>query len=321
MPIELPNLDDRSFDDLVAEGRNMIPRLAPSWTDHNLSDPGITLMELFAGVTEQLIYRTNRVTAAHKDVFLKLIAPPGKDQVRAPGPDIDTALASAIRQMRVETRAITAADYERLACAGNTGAASARCLPRSRPVYHATSVVAVEPAPWHVTLIVAVKRSQAEAATANQLASLLAARFSQNVTALTTSPLGADELKLGAEPTLHIVVAQALRLTLKLELACLEEYRLDAEKTVGAAVSARLKHYFDIEKGGAQGQGWPLGQAIYRSTLYALITQVTGVDYIATLELQAVSEPGRISDAGIFPACYEYVDIDVVCVFFHQQET
>ena len=43
MPLPKPTLDNRSFDQLVAEGRSQIPRLAPQWTDHNASDAGITL--------------------------------------------------------------------------------------------------------------------------------------------------------------------------------------------------------------------------------------------------------------------------------------
>ena len=33
----------------------------PEWTEHNVSDPGITLIELFAWMTEMTIYRLNRV--------------------------------------------------------------------------------------------------------------------------------------------------------------------------------------------------------------------------------------------------------------------
>ena len=46
MPLEAPNLDDRTFTDLFEELRALIPRYAPEWTDHNLSDPGITLLQL-----------------------------------------------------------------------------------------------------------------------------------------------------------------------------------------------------------------------------------------------------------------------------------
>ena len=54
-------LDDRRFQDLVYEARRRISRSCPEWTEHNVSDPGITLIELFAWMTEMTIYRLNRV--------------------------------------------------------------------------------------------------------------------------------------------------------------------------------------------------------------------------------------------------------------------
>jgi hypothetical protein len=71
--IPLPNLDDRRWADLVEEGRSLIPLYAPDWTDHNIHDPGITLLELFAWVAEMDIYRLNRITDEHRLKFLRLI--------------------------------------------------------------------------------------------------------------------------------------------------------------------------------------------------------------------------------------------------------
>jgi len=73
MPIPLPNLDNRTFADLVEEMRALIPRYAPQWTDHNLSDPGIMLIDLFAWLTEALIYRLNRIPQASEARFLELL--------------------------------------------------------------------------------------------------------------------------------------------------------------------------------------------------------------------------------------------------------
>ncbi len=73
MPIPLPNLDDRRWTDLVDEGRSLIPVYSPEWTDFNPSDPGITLMELFAAIAEMDIYQLNRVPDRHKRKFLELI--------------------------------------------------------------------------------------------------------------------------------------------------------------------------------------------------------------------------------------------------------
>lgn len=72
MPLPLPNLDTRRWADLVDESRSLIPRYAPRWTDYNVHDPGITLIELFAFLTEQLIYRANRVPDRHLRKFLTL---------------------------------------------------------------------------------------------------------------------------------------------------------------------------------------------------------------------------------------------------------
>ncbi len=61
MPIPLPNLDERRWTDLVEEGRSLIPFLSPEWTDHNPSDPGITLLELLAWIAEMDIFWLNRI--------------------------------------------------------------------------------------------------------------------------------------------------------------------------------------------------------------------------------------------------------------------
>lgn len=55
------NLDDRTFDDIFNDCLKLIPRYCPEWTNHNTSDPGIALLELFSWMTEMTIYRLNKV--------------------------------------------------------------------------------------------------------------------------------------------------------------------------------------------------------------------------------------------------------------------
>jgi hypothetical protein len=76
VPLPLPNLDTRRWSDLVDEGRALIPRFAPGWTDHNVHDPGVTLVELFAYVVESLLYRANRIPDRHRRKFLALLGYP-----------------------------------------------------------------------------------------------------------------------------------------------------------------------------------------------------------------------------------------------------
>ncbi len=77
-------LDDRRFQDLVSEARTRISRSCPEWTEHNVSDPGITLIELFAWMTEMTIYRLNRVPDKLHVALLDLLG------IRLDGPSAAT---------------------------------------------------------------------------------------------------------------------------------------------------------------------------------------------------------------------------------------
>ena len=83
MPLEAPNLDDRRFADIEAEARSLIPRYNPEWTDHNLSDPGITLIQLFAWLGEMILFRMNQVPELNYIKFLELIGVDRKQAVPA----------------------------------------------------------------------------------------------------------------------------------------------------------------------------------------------------------------------------------------------
>ena len=73
MPLPTPDLDDRRFQDLVDDAKRLIQQRCPEWTDHNVSDPGVTLIEAFAQMVDQLIYRLNRVPDRHYVKFLDLL--------------------------------------------------------------------------------------------------------------------------------------------------------------------------------------------------------------------------------------------------------
>jgi predicted phage baseplate assembly protein len=80
-----PALDDPQFQDLVDDAKRLVQRRCPEWTDHNVSDPGVTLIETFAYMTDVLLYRLNRVPDRMYVKFLDLIGlrmfPPTAAQV------------------------------------------------------------------------------------------------------------------------------------------------------------------------------------------------------------------------------------------------
>lgn len=73
MTLPLPNLDDRTFVQLVEEARRRIEQTCPAWTDLSPHDPGMTLVEVFAHLTEVLLYRLNRVPEKAYVAFLNLL--------------------------------------------------------------------------------------------------------------------------------------------------------------------------------------------------------------------------------------------------------
>ena len=73
MALPIRDLDDRRFQDIVDEAKKRITASCPEWTDHNVSDPGVTLVELFAWMTEMVIYRLNQVPEKNYIKLLELL--------------------------------------------------------------------------------------------------------------------------------------------------------------------------------------------------------------------------------------------------------
>ncbi len=76
MPLPTPILDDRSFEEIREELLRRIPVYTPEWTDHNASDPGVALLELFAFLGENLLFRFNQIPEATRIAFLQLLDVP-----------------------------------------------------------------------------------------------------------------------------------------------------------------------------------------------------------------------------------------------------
>lgn len=68
-----PNLFDTDFEKLVELGRSLIPKYAREWTDHNLHDPGIMLIELLAWTAEAQIYSLGRLRSDERWAYGALL--------------------------------------------------------------------------------------------------------------------------------------------------------------------------------------------------------------------------------------------------------
>jgi len=85
MPITLPKIDDRRYDDLLSEALARIPVHTPEWTNFNRSDPGVTIIEVFAFLTESLLYRANQIPERNRRKFLQLLRIPLRSAIAAQG--------------------------------------------------------------------------------------------------------------------------------------------------------------------------------------------------------------------------------------------
>lgn len=85
MPIRPPSLDDRSFTDLVDEVLARLPAHVPEYSHPRLGDPGRTLVELFAWLTDTLLYRANLIPERQRLAFLRLLGTPMRPATAARG--------------------------------------------------------------------------------------------------------------------------------------------------------------------------------------------------------------------------------------------
>lgn len=73
MPLQLPAIDDRDHAALVRDTLALAAVHAPEWTHTGPSDPGVTLVELFAFMAESLLYRANLIPERNRLKFLQLL--------------------------------------------------------------------------------------------------------------------------------------------------------------------------------------------------------------------------------------------------------
>lgn len=259
MPLKLPNLDDRTFKDLVDEAISHIPRCAPEWTNHNISDPGITLIELFSYITEILIFRLNCVTDENKYKFLKLINGPDW------APSEQISLTEQIRETVLEhkkiSRAVTCKDFEALAAAADPKIARVRCVPRCNLEIGGAFAAGTEK-PGHVSVVI-VPDNGGEMPQPSPKLKARVRKELENKQLLTT--------RLHVVGPVYVNVGVRIRIYLKPDE--LESIMIDR-------VAKALELFFHPLKGGADGRGWPFGRDVYVSEVYELLEKLNGVDYV-----------------------------------------
>lgn len=257
MAITLPNLDDRRFADLVEEARDLLVANAPALTNHNPSDPVITLVELFAYFTEALSYRANLITDAHRATFLRLLNGPDWP-TPATRAGLDAEVRRTILALRQTDRAVTAADFEFLARAADPAGrvARAQCIPeRNLEATDPTQFQQRQPA--HVSVVIVPFQSA-------------------DLPALKTIVADYLEPRRLLTARVHVVGPRTVPVRVQVTVRLMPDA---LESQVRPRAVAALRTFLDPVVG-RDGTGWPLGRNVYVSEIYRLLDTLPGVDFV-----------------------------------------
>jgi hypothetical protein len=316
MALEQLNLDDRRYADLVEEARRLIVAYDPNWTNHNPSDPGVTLIELFAFLTETLLYRLDQVTEANQRKFLKLLRGPSWTPSGPTSEHLAADTRATVQRLRARYRAVTADDYEYIALQDfnswlhdaqleeSSGGAledwwattrADRTVPANLPS-HVPSIGRVlclaernldagseplraAPAPAHVSVVVLAAREAAPDPPAPLLSALWGFLDERRMLTTRHHVVAPTFAPVGAE----IVVARTSD--------AVEEDR-PAGRGLRSRIVTKLEKFLHPLKGGELEQGWPFGRDVFVSEFYRELEDVPGVDYVSDLMLSSRCDAG-----------------------------
>ncbi|WP_150275699.1 hypothetical protein [Paenibacillus tepidiphilus] len=270
MALPIPNLDDLDFEQLVADAKSLIPLYAPEWTNYNPSDPGITLVELFAWFSEMVLYRLDQVTDASKQEFLKLLGTALKD-----GEELTNGIRRGVQQFKETYRAVTADDYRLLA---RQGLARIPGIQDKYPDLALRTLCLIntdmekaaagdKESFGHVSVILVLQ-------TARQNDLL---REITEIKAAVKAYLDARKL---LTTRVHVVEPDYRDVSVDMVVSA-------KNKGISATVSEAVSRFLDPVSGGEEGEGWPPGRKLYSSDLYHLVEAIPGVNYVAALSLDS----------------------------------
>ena len=270
MTLPTINLDDRGYAELVEEARALIPSLYPEWTHHNPTDPGITLIELLAWLTEMLLYRANQVPDRHLITFLRLLRAPNEDW--QPGSDLDEAIRETILAVRSRYRAVTCGDYEALAGQASPQIARSKCVPR-RYLDAGTEAERERHRSGYLSIIVLPKQNGA----------LSTVPFLQPDRELLQTIKDYLEPRRLLTTRLHIVGPSYAPVSAEILVARRADFGDDEVKK---EIADKLNTFLAPQPS-SSGEGWPFGRNVYVSELYELLEAIPGVDYVPAIDLSS----------------------------------
>lgn len=276
MPLSLPDLDVRRYDDLVAEMRALIPQFAPGWSNHNAADPGITFIELLAWLTEATLYRLNRTPDATQWNLVRLLRPEGDtdsprwDDLKEQS--LSSARIQALQWFNEPYRAVTAGDFERLVLSATFGD-DLMDIARVKAVANHQSGI--------VTVIIVPR---IDGPITGEIAPKFAAVRDAVKELLDQRRLVGTRVRVRAPSYTAVAVSIDV-------LAAPDTSASDVKQAVGTAIETLLHPVH----GGTDGRGWPFGRPVSIHDLAPVVESVPGVAAVRRVLLDG--DPVRTESA------------------------
>lgn len=270
MSLPLQNLDNITFEELVKEAKSLIPVYAPEWTNHNTSDPGITLIELFAWLCEMIIYRIDQIPEKSYIHFLNLLGIKLEE-----GEELASGIRRGVQQLSECTRAVTVEDYEMLAC---------KALLEKPDIMKTFPDLAVR------SICLAnrdMENKKSEETEQFGHVSVILIVSTSNQTDLMKETYGIKQYvkqylseRRVITNRIHVVDPDYQEIKINMSVSARDKKLADFIKGV-------IEQHIDPILGGEAKKGWPLGRNLYKSDLYYLVERIPGVDHVRYIDLQS----------------------------------
>jgi hypothetical protein len=283
MPITLPDLDTKTYQDIVDEMLASIPNYTDKWTNYNVSDPGITILEMLCWITEATLYRINKIPDASYVNFLRLLAGVcGIDDINRLLADpnlfrshrdileflreIETGnekniidmKAAALNFLNSRYRAVTKEDFRELAIEATESEELENITNRAKVE---RAIVDQSIKEEKVRIIIVSNRRDKYKALIEQVEEYLDPRRLIGTVVEVASPVYTD---VG----IHV----------KIELTSYEKLEIIREN-----VRTGILNYFDPLTGGSNGSGWPYGRPLIIYEVVQVVEDTNGVKRIVSV--------------------------------------
>ncbi len=270
MSLPLQNLDDITFEELVKEAKSLIPVYTSEWTNHNPSDPGITLVELFAWLCEMIIYRIDQIPEQNYLRFLNLLG-----IQLGEGEELASGIRRGVRQLSECTRAVTVEDYEMLAY---------------KALMEKPNIKETFPDISARTICLAnrdMENRKSEDSEQFGHVSVILIVSTQNQTDLMKETFNIKQYvkqylleRKVLTNRVHVVDPDYQDIKVNMQVAA-------RDKKLAETIRSVIEAHIDPIQGGEAKKGWPLGRNLYKSDLYYLVERIPGIDHVKQIELEA----------------------------------